>query len=131
MSGRDHAIRNSDRSARPAHGKEKVIATFAITILVESAIVTAYAIWRHKPLKHLIVSSLCANLFTQGLLWVALLLFHQRYLLALFITEFCIWGMESAILYLYSYNRLNFREAMFLGLVMNLASFGIGWVLPV
>jgi hypothetical protein len=49
----------------------------------------------------------------------------------LFISEICIWGMEAAILYLFRFNQLKLREAMILSLIMNLASLGIGWALPV
>ena len=108
-----------------------MIATLAITILVESAVVASYAIWRKKPLYHLLFSSICANLLTQVFLWVALNLFPHDYLITLFIAEICIWGIETFILYLYRYNRLTLREAMLLSLAMNLASFSIGWFLPV
>jgi len=108
-----------------------VIATLAITILVESAVVASYAIWRKKPLYHLLFSSIYANLLTQVFLWVALTLFPHDYLITLFIAEICIWGIEAFILYLYRYNRLTLREAMLLSLAMNLASFSIGWFLPV
>jgi len=108
-----------------------VIATLAITILVESAIVASYAIWRKKPLYHLLFSSICANLLTQVFLWVNLNLFPQAYLITLFAAEICIWGIEALILYLYRYNRLTLWEAMLLSLVINLASFSIGWLLPV
>ena len=108
-----------------------MIATLAITILVESAVVTAYAIWRQKPLIHLLFSSLFANLLTQSFLWGVLILFPQYYIPLLLISEITIWVVEAFILYLYRYNRLRLGEAIFLSLAMNLASFGIGWVLPV
>ena len=108
-----------------------MIATLAITILVESAVIAAYAIWRRKPLKQLLLSSFCANLFTQSILWVVLNGNPSHYLVTLLIAEICIWGMEAFILYIYRYNQLRLREAMLLSLVMNLASFGIGWLLPV
>ena len=122
---------HGDHSGRTANGKEEVIATLAITILVESVVITAYANWRQKPLKHLLVSSLCANLITQSFLWAGLLIFPKQYLITLFILEVCIWGMEAAILYLYPYNRLKLPEAILLSLVMNLVSLGVGWFLPV
>jgi hypothetical protein len=108
-----------------------VISTLAITILVESAIVAFYATWRKKPLYHLLFSSVCANLLTQVFLWAALYLFPQAYFFTLFIAEICIWGIEAFILYLYRSNQLTRREAMLLSLVMNFASFSIGWLLPV
>jgi hypothetical protein len=108
-----------------------VIATLAITILVESAVVAAYAVWRRKPIKQLLISSFCTNLFTQSILWLLLNGLPNHYLITLVVAEICIWAMEAMILYLYRNNRLGFREAMLLSLVMNLASFGLGWVLPV
>jgi hypothetical protein len=108
-----------------------VIATLAVTICIESVTVAAYALWRGKPLKHLLFSSFCANLFTQFFLWIVLTLFSPHYLASLVIAEICIWGMEAFILFIYRHNRLKFREALLLSLVMNLASFSIGWFLPV
>jgi hypothetical protein len=108
-----------------------VIATLAITITIESAVVAVYAIWRKKPLFRLLFSSICANLLTQVFLWAALSLFPQAYLIPLFIAEFYIWGIEAVILYFYRPNRLSLREATLLSLVMNLASFSIGWFLPI
>jgi hypothetical protein len=46
------------------------------------------------------------------------------------LAEFCIWGIESLILYFYRYNQLKLGEAIALSLVMNLASFSIGWFIP-
>ena len=108
-----------------------MIATLAITILVESTVVASYAIWRKKPFYHLLFSSICANLLTQVFLWIALNLFPQAYLITLFVAEVCIWGIEAFALYLYRDNRLTLHEAMLLSLAMNLTSFSIGWLLPV
>jgi hypothetical protein len=111
--------------------KEKVIATIGITILSESTVVAAYSFWRRKPLKHLLLSSIFANLFTQFFLWAVIYLFPNHYLPTLFISEIMILVMETIILFLYRPNRLRLRESIFLNLVMNLVSFSIGWVLPV
>ncbi len=108
-----------------------MIATLAVTILVEGAVVASYATWRKKPFYQLLFSSICANLLTQVFLWATLNSFPQAYLITLFIAEICIWGIEACILYSYKYNRLTLREAIILSLVMNLASFATGWFLPV
>jgi len=108
-----------------------VIATLAITILVESAVVASYAIWRKKPLYHLLFSSIYANLLTQVFLWAVLYFFPQAYLITLLIAEIFIWGIEVFILYFSRYNRLTLPEAMLLSLAMNLASFSVGWLLPI
>ena len=108
-----------------------MIITLSITILVESSVVVGYSFWRKKPLVHLLLSSILANLFTQSLLWVTLNIFPNHYLTTLLITEICIVGIEGFILYLYKYNQLKPGEAMLLSLSMNLASFTIGWFLPI
>jgi hypothetical protein len=108
-----------------------VIASLTITILVESAVVTAFTIWCRKPLKQLLFSSFCANLFTQSVLWVVLNLYPGAYLATLFVSEICIWGIEAFILYLYRWNQLKLQEAIVLSVIMNLASLAIGWALPV
>ena len=108
-----------------------MIVTLALTLLIESMIVTGYALCRKKPLIHLLLSSVVANLFTQSLLWILLNVIIGHYLITLFLAELCIWGIESLILYFYRYNRLKLGEALALSLVMNLASFGIGWLIPV
>jgi hypothetical protein len=108
-----------------------VIASLVITLLVESAFVTAFTLWRKKPLVPLLVSSVCANVLTQAILWVVLISFPQYYLTTLLVTEVGIWVLEALILYIYRPNHLRLRAALLLSLVMNLASFGIGWLLPV
>ena len=108
-----------------------MIVALAITLVIESTIITVYALLSKKPLIHLLLSSVVANLFTQLLLWIVLNLFINHYLVTLFWAELCIWGIESLVLYFYRCNRLKLGEAITLSLVMNLASFGIGWFIPV
>lgn len=108
-----------------------MILTLGLTIVIEGVVVTAYALWRKKPLIHLLLSSLLANLVTQSALWLILTRFPDHYLTVLLISEFCICGTEGLILYFYRYNRLRISEALILSLGMNLASFVIGWFLPI
>jgi hypothetical protein len=108
-----------------------VIVTLAATIVIESIVVAGYALWRKKPLIHLLLSSLIVNLFTQSILWVTLNTFPRHYLTTLLVAETCILGIEGIILYLYPYNKLKPGEALALSLAMNLASFTLGWFLPV
>jgi len=70
------------------------------------------------------------NVGTQSMLWLALDFFASRYLAALFVAEVFIWLVESACLYIFAGNRLAWTEAVLLSLAMNLASFGLGWFLP-
>ena len=108
-----------------------MIVTLAITIVIESIVSAGYALWRKKPLIHLLLSSIIVNLFTQSILWFTLSTFPRHYLTTLLIAEICIMGIEGIILYLYRYNQLKPGEALALSLVMNLASFTLGWFLPV
>ena len=108
-----------------------MIATFLITILIESIVVGGYAFFRKKPIIHLLLACLFANLLTQPLLRLVLQVFFRDYLITLLIAEFWIWIIESAILFAYPRNRLRLREALGLSLAMNLASFAAGWFLPV
>jgi len=102
-----------------------------ITIIVESSVVIVYSLPRTKPLRPILFSSIWINLFTQSLLWIALNLFFQHYLIALFVAEILIWMTESVLLYSIPANQLRFREAILLNLSMNLLSFALGWFLPI
>jgi hypothetical protein len=79
----------------------------------------------------ILAASVLANLLTQSLLWGVLNLFPGHYLITLFVAEIFIWSLESAILRYFPGTRLAWREALALSLGMNLASFWIGWFLPV
>ncbi len=108
-----------------------MIFTLFITLLLESVNVLAYAFWRKKPVHPILATSICGNLITQSLLWVALNLFFQKYLATLLLSEILIWIAESLLLYFIPANQLSFKEAIFLSLGMNLTSFTLGWFLPV
>ncbi len=108
-----------------------MIASLLATIFIEGLVVLSYAFWKHKPAARLLLASLLANLLTQSILWVVLNLFFAHYLIALIISEVCIWWMESGILRFFPASRLNWQEAILLSLGMNLASFAIGWFLPI
>jgi hypothetical protein len=108
-----------------------LIPILLITLTIESAVVLGYLHWRKKPLQPLLYTSLCINLITQSLLWIGLNLFFRRYLVALLVGEILIWVIESLLLFVMPANRLRFMEAVFLSLSMNLASFGLGWFLPI
>ena len=108
-----------------------MIVTVVITILIESVIIVGYALWRKKPVGHLLLSGALVNGITQAFLWIVLTGLTTHYLTVLFVSEICIWWLEGMILWLYPYNRLKLGQALLLSLAMNLASFGIGWFLPV
>ena len=108
-----------------------MIDTLSVTILVEGVVCLGYSFWRRKPVGPIFVTSVFGNLITQTLLWVTLSLFYQHYLVTLLVAEIFIWVIESFLLAGIRFNQLKVGEALFLSLIMNFASFGIGWFLPV
>lgn len=108
-----------------------MIQTLAITILVEGVVCLVYSIWRKKPVLPILITSLLANLITQSLLWAVLSLFYQHYLVALLIAEIAIWLIEGRLFYSLRANRLGGGESLLLSMMMNLSSFGFGWLWPI
>jgi len=108
-----------------------LIITLLITIIAESAVVLVYSIWRKKPVRPILFTSIWVNIITQSLLWVVLNLSFQHYLITLLIAEILIWMIESVLLWFLPANRLRFADAVFLSLSMNLSSFALGWFLPI
>lgn len=108
-----------------------MIWTLLVTLIVEGAVAVGYALWCGKPLFSITLTGASVNLGTQFLLWMVLNLFFHHYLLALLTAEILVWLVESVVLCCWSANRLRFTDAMRLSLCMNLASFTLGWFLPV
>jgi hypothetical protein len=100
--------------------------TLSFTLLIESALALAFAVWHRKPDGALWLTCLAANLFTQSLLWLALALFFHHYWPTLLIMEIIIWLVEGLIFYSIPANRFTLREAFLLSLVSNLTSFVAG-----
>jgi len=105
--------------------------TLTVTILIEAVLIFIYSHLRDKPFYPLLLASLFANLITQSLLWIGLLLFFRHYLLTLIVLEISIWLIESLIFYRVRVTQLTIKEAMSLSLAINLASFSVGLFLPV
>jgi hypothetical protein len=108
-----------------------VILSLGLTIWVESIVVAGFGLWQRKPLRHLLLSSILANLLTQILLWTVLNMFPNDYQATLFISEIILWGVEGMILFFYRPNQLKLAQALLLSLTINLASFTLGWFLPI
>jgi hypothetical protein len=108
-----------------------LIVTLLITIFTESIVIIGYSHWREKRLAPILITSITGNLLTQSLLWIALNLFFQNYLLALLIAEIFIWIIETVLLYSIPANELSLGEASLLSLGMNALSVAVGWLLPV
>jgi hypothetical protein len=108
-----------------------VIQTLVITILIEGVVCLSYSIWRKKPTRAILLTSVLGNLLTQSLLWIALNIFFQHYLVTLLIAEILIWLIESLLFYGLRFNQLDAGESLLLSIMMNLSSFGFGWMLPI
>lgn len=108
-----------------------MIFTLLITILVEGGVVLVYATLRKTPAGTLLRASLMVNVLTQIMLWIALRIFFQHYLITLIVAEFLIWFVESVLMYYFARGQLSPANAIVLSLCMNGASFGVGWFLPV
>jgi hypothetical protein len=93
-------------------------------------VVAGYSHWGKKPVKAILLTSLCGNLVTQSLLWIGLNLFFRNYMVTLLMAELIIWIIESALLYSIRPNHLDLKEAFLLSLGMNATSFALGWLLP-
>ena len=101
------------------------------TILIEGCVVFIYCTRHKKNAGKLLGASLLVNVLTQVALWAALRVFFQQYIIALFAAEMLIWLAESFLLYYLVRQQLKWSEAFLLSLMMNAASFGVGWFLPV
>jgi hypothetical protein len=123
-------LRPRSNQIRPAR-LPPVIRTLLLSILIECTLAAGYSFWRTKPLGPLLLALIAANALTQLMLWAALSLNPGHYLATLLAAELLIWLVEAPILYYFPGARLRAGEALLLSLVMNLASFGIGWFLPV
>ncbi len=108
-----------------------MIGSLLVTIVMEGVIVVAYALWKQKPTWRILIASVLANVLTQSMLWAVLNLFFAYYLTVLLISEILIWLIESVFLRFFPGTKLGWKEAFLLSLGMNLASFSIGWFLPV
>lgn len=104
---------------------------FWITLGCESFVLSVFAHRQNKPLKSLLLSGLLANLVTQPFLWVWLAVFYRMYWVALLTGEALIFLGEAVLLKLIPDNRLSWREAILLSLLMNSLSLGAGIFLAV
>ncbi|MFT3891653.1 MAG: hypothetical protein QM730_08485 [Anaerolineales bacterium] len=101
------------------------------TILVEGCVVLVYSALQKKPAGKLLLASFVVNVVTQSMLWLALKIFFQQYLVTLFVAEVLIWLVEGVLLYYLTGKQLTPHAALILSLCMNAVSFGVGWFLPV
>lgn len=137
-------IRNADfREARGWHIAGWVISVpvlvlslildlgLVITLAVEIPLALAYAVWRKRPWVKLLTVVLMMNLITQPALWSIVGAFNGNSTFwPLAIGEAIVWLVEALILTFALRKQAKFWEALALSLALNLASFGIGLLLP-
>ncbi len=100
-------------------------------IVVEVALAAIYAFWRRRSVLTLATIVLLINILTTPALWLVLVsgVGSPDFLASIFMQIF-IWLVEGLLLFLTKRKSIPFPEAMGLSLVLNLASFLIGLVLP-
>jgi hypothetical protein len=101
-----------------------------VTLVVEVIVALVYAFWRKRPRTKLLTIVLMINLITQPVLWIILHNFAGSSSWHLAIGEAIVWLVEGGILALALRKEAKFWEALALSLALNLASFGIGVLLP-
>jgi hypothetical protein len=118
-----------------------VFSGLIFTLVVEMAIALAYGLWRKRPLVLLLSVVWMMNLLTYTLFtllfggWGILqffgnLGFLRRGWVSILIGEGFVWLVEAGILAWALRKQIKFREALALSAVLNLASFGLGLLLP-
>jgi hypothetical protein len=109
--------------------REGMLATLAI----ELPLAIGYLLWRKRSAVYLLTIVLMMNIITHALLSYFMGAFFDLtaiHLLWILVCEFVIWIIEAAILAFALRKEARFLEALLLSLVLNGASFGIGWLLP-
>lgn len=102
-----------------------------VTLVVEIILALAYALWRKRPRTKLLTVVLMMNLITQPALWfIVSELIDSTTFWPLAIGEVIVWLVEAGILAISLRKQAKFWEALALSLALNLASFGIGLLLP-
>jgi hypothetical protein len=103
-----------------------------ITLVVELLLGAGYALWRKRPVDVILTVILLLNLITQPVLWVTISAFSGLSPVFLIVfAELAVWLIEAGGLYLSQRNSMPFREALWVSLALNAASFIVGGLLPV
>jgi hypothetical protein len=101
------------------------------TLSVELALGLVYALWRKHPAFYLLTVILLMNMITQPILWLTLSgTFVGLSVVRTLIAEVIVWLVEGWILLKALPGRITNKEAFLLSLVLNIASFGMGYLLP-
>jgi hypothetical protein len=103
-----------------------------ITLVVELLLGTGYVLWKKRSAPIILTVILLLNLITQPVLWITLSGFSgMNPIFWTIFAEVVVWLVEAGGLYLSQRNSMRFREALWVSLALNAASFVIGSLLPV
>jgi len=102
----------------------------AVTILVELVLGVIYVLWRRRPRLPALLTILLMNLVTQPAVWLLSKTMRGATCAATWVLEAGVCLLEAWILYRVLRKTVKFSETLLLSLALNLASFGIGLLLP-
>jgi hypothetical protein len=101
------------------------------TLAVELTLGLIYALWRKHPAFYVLTVILLMNMITQPILWLTLSgTFVGLSIVRTLIAEIIVCLVEGWILFKALPGKITSKEAFLLSLVLNAASFGIGYILP-
>jgi hypothetical protein len=101
-----------------------------VTLVTELTIGLVYVLWRKRPWLRVLLTILLMNLVTQPILWFIVKEFRLTTCIFTYLLELVVCLVEAWILYRVLRKSVKFSEVFLLSLAMNLASFGIGLLLP-
>lgn len=101
-----------------------------VTVIAELVIGLIYVLWRKRPWFSILLTILLMNMVSQPILWFLVKELRLTLCLLTYVLEGIVCLVEAWILYLVLRKSVRFSETLLLSLVMNLASFGIGLLLP-
>jgi hypothetical protein len=99
-------------------------------LIVELFVGLVYVIWRKRPWFPVLLTILLMNLVTQPILWFVVKEMRLTACAFTYVLELIVCLVEAWILYLVLRKSVNFSEILLLSFAMNLASFGVGLLLP-
>jgi len=102
-----------------------------VTIVVELVIGVIYVLWRKRPWLRVLLTILLVNVLTQPVVWLVVKDMRLSMCVGTYALELAVILLEAWILYLVLRKKVKFTETLLLSLAMNLASFGVGLLLPV
>jgi hypothetical protein len=101
-----------------------------VTILIELVSGVIYVLWRKRSWLRVLLTILLMNMLTQPILWLVVKSMGLSMCAGTYALELGVCLLEAWILYLVLRKSVKFSETLLLSLVMNLASFGTGLLLP-